>query len=136
MALVSSSRSLFRERHKDITAWEAHNKWLLVFVLSMLVSLLNVSHHVQQALRSAVCSLSKSLLHHLIVGTRNGQTLYSLDMFDKARRVYSIQARDASGTSPSLVLDVCDHTVQSMRRANGVRNLDSISSAVAQRMRH
>jgi hypothetical protein len=50
-----------------------------------------------------------STLHHFFVGTRNGQALYSLEMNDEARTVYSIQARDASGASPSLVLDVRSH---------------------------
>jgi hypothetical protein len=47
-----------------------------------------------------------ALLHHLFVGTRDGQALYSLEMDDEARTVYYIQARDAAGASPSLVLDV------------------------------
>jgi hypothetical protein len=50
---------------------------------------------------------ASSLLHHLIVGTNNGKALYSLEMDDQPRTVYYIQARDASGTSPSLALDVC-----------------------------
>lgn len=58
-------------------------------------------------LRVVFCALSaNALLHHLIVGTSNGQALYSLEMNDEARTVYYIQARDASGASPSLVLDV------------------------------
>ena len=47
-----------------------------------------------------------ALLHHLAVGTTNGQALYSLEMDDESRKVYTIQARDAGGPSPSLVLDV------------------------------
>lgn len=52
---------------------------------------------------------ANALLHHLIVGTSNGQALYSLEMNDETRTVYYIQARDASGASPSLVLDVRFH---------------------------
>lgn len=47
-----------------------------------------------------------ALLHHLAVGTVNGQALYSLEMDDESRMVYTIQARDAGGSSPSLALDV------------------------------
>ena len=47
-----------------------------------------------------------ALLHHLAVGTTNGQALYSLELDDESRVVYAIQARDASGPSPSLALDV------------------------------
>jgi hypothetical protein len=50
---------------------------------------------------------ASSLLHHLIVGTNNGRALYSLEMDEQARTVYYMQARDASGSSPSLALDVC-----------------------------
>jgi hypothetical protein len=49
---------------------------------------------------------AQCLLHHLIVGTNDGQALYSLEMDDQVRLVYSIQARDASGSAPSLALDV------------------------------
>lgn len=52
---------------------------------------------------------ANAVLHHLIVGTSNGQALYSLEMNDETRTVYYIQARDASGASPSLVLDVRFH---------------------------
>lgn len=56
---------------------------------------------------------ASSLLHHLVVGTNNGRALYSLEMDEAARTVYWIQARDASGSSPSLVLDVnLDYTLQ------------------------
>jgi hypothetical protein len=54
---------------------------------------------------------ANALLHHLIVGTSNGQALYSLEMNEEARTVYYIQARDASGASSSLVLDVCYNRV-------------------------
>ena len=47
-----------------------------------------------------------ALLHHLAVGTTNGQALYSLETDDESRKVYTIQARDAGGASPSLALDV------------------------------
>jgi hypothetical protein len=47
-----------------------------------------------------------ALLHHLAVGTMNGQALYSLEMDDDSRQVYTIQARNAGGATPSLVLDV------------------------------
>lgn len=47
-----------------------------------------------------------ALLHHLAVGTTNGQALYSLESDDEPRKVYTIQARDAGGASPSLALDV------------------------------
>lgn len=58
-------------------------------------------------LRVALFAASaQSLLHHLIVGTNDGQALYSLEMDDVARTVNYIQARDASGASPSLALDV------------------------------
>jgi hypothetical protein len=50
---------------------------------------------------------ASSLLHHLIVGTNNGKALYSLEMDEQARTVHYIQARDASGSSPSLALHVC-----------------------------
>jgi hypothetical protein len=63
-------------------------------------------------------TLSQSLLHHLIVGTINGQALYSLEMDDQARTVHYIQARDASGASPSLVLDVRSHHAASCYIAN------------------
>jgi len=47
-----------------------------------------------------------ALLHHLAVGTTNGQALYSLETDDESRKVYTTQARDAGGASPSLALDV------------------------------
>lgn len=54
---------------------------------------------------SAICTHAS--LHHLFVGTKDGQALYSLEMDTEARMVYMISARDASGPSPSLALDVC-----------------------------
>jgi hypothetical protein len=59
-----------------------------------------------------------SLLHHLIVGTINGKALYSLEANDEARTVYPIQARDASGASPSLAIDVCLCNASSFCAAN------------------
>jgi hypothetical protein len=53
-----------------------------------------------------LATCAHALLHHLAVGTTNGQALYSLEMNDEARSVYIIQARDAGGASPSLALDV------------------------------
>ena len=52
----------------------------------------------------AICA--HAALHHLFVGTKDGQTLYSLEMDTEARMVYMISARDASRPTPSLALDV------------------------------
>ncbi|KAH3971209.1 hypothetical protein HBH70_016790 [Parastagonospora nodorum] len=69
---------------------------------------------------------ANSLLHHLIVGTSNGQALYSLEMNDEARTVYYIQARDASGTSPSLALDNSKKYLFSSRPENATLTRYSI----------
>jgi hypothetical protein len=66
------------------------------------------SHGVMFAfLAVVICApCAHAVLHHLAVGTTDGQALYSLEMDHESRRVYMIQARDAGGASPSLALDV------------------------------
>ncbi|KAF1837665.1 hypothetical protein BDW02DRAFT_576947 [Decorospora gaudefroyi] len=74
-----------------------------------------------------LATCTHSLLHHLAVGTMNGQVLYSLEMDDEARRVYMIAARDAAGAASSLALDRSKRHLFSSRPEDGTLTRYSIT---------
>ncbi|KAF2737371.1 hypothetical protein EJ04DRAFT_117474 [Polyplosphaeria fusca] len=55
-------------------------------------------------LTTFLVGLTQGTLHHLVVGTVNGGSLYSLELDDAARTVTLLKNNSAAGASPSLAL--------------------------------
>jgi hypothetical protein len=81
-----------------------------------------------------LASCTHALLHHLAVGTTNGQALYSLETDDESRKVYVIQAIDAGGASASLTLDVCELPPNADHSIDLCGSIHSTSSAAVRKM--